>query len=84
MAIGFIHGLAARGISVPHDLSVAGYDDIPASAYVASGLTTVRPDYEDQGRAAIEVLLADIEGRKREPLRHPRGELFARSTTAAP
>ncbi len=82
MAIGFIHGLAQRGISVPGDVSIVGFDDIPESSFITPALTTVRPDYEDQGRAAIEALLVDIEELPRSAPRHPRGELLARASTA--
>lgn len=81
MALGFIHGLVKRGLSVPTDVSVAGFDDIPESGFMNPSLTTVRPDYEDQGRAAMDALLADIEGRPRSAVRHPRGELIARDST---
>jgi DNA-binding LacI/PurR family transcriptional regulator len=82
MALGFIHGLVKRGLSVPRDVSVAGFDDIPEAAFMNPSLTTVRPDYEDQGRAAMDALLADIEGKPRSPVRHPRADLIARDSTA--
>ena len=84
MAIGFIHGLAKRGISVPGDVSVAGFDDIPESAFMNPSLTTVRPDYEGQGRAAMDALLADIEGRPRSAVKHPSSVLIQRDSTLAP
>lgn len=82
MAIGFMHALLARGIRVPHDVSVAGFDDIPEAAYLTPALTTVRPDFETEGRTAIDALLAQIEGRPRAAVRHPSGELMVRASTA--
>ncbi len=82
MAIGFMHRLALRGIRVPEDVSVVGFDDIPESAYLTPPLTTVRPAFEQEGRAAIDALLAEIEDRPRARLQHPGGELVIRESTA--
>jgi LacI family transcriptional regulator len=81
MAIGFIHGLMSQGVSVPGDVSVAGFDDLPESAYVFPTLTTLRPDHEAQGRAAIRTLIAAIEGRPPGSVPHPHGALIAREST---
>lgn len=82
MALGFMHRLAARGIDIPGDVSVVGFDDIPEASYLSPPLTTVRADFESEGRTAIEALLADIERRPRPALSHPTGELVVRSSTA--
>lgn len=84
MAIGFIHRLQSRGIAIPGDVSVVGFDDAPESAYFAPALTTVRPDFEGEGRMAFERLLARIENRPRIAVRHPIGELVVRNSTSAP
>ena len=60
MAIGFLRRLNQRGVSVPRDLTVAGFDNIPESEFVAPSLTTVQADWEGQGAAAVEALLFEI------------------------
>jgi DNA-binding LacI/PurR family transcriptional regulator len=55
MALGALDELSVRGMSVPGDVTVTGFDDVPAAAEV--GLTTVRQPLEQKGRAAIEFLL---------------------------
>jgi len=47
-----------RGLRVPEDLSVVGFDDIPQAAYVRPMLTTVRQPLEDMGRVAARMLLS--------------------------
>lgn len=58
LAIGVIQAARARGLSVPGDLSVVGFDDIMFSAYVSPPLTTVRQPGREKGRLAAEMLLA--------------------------
>lgn len=61
MALGLLHAYRERGIAVPGDVAVVGYDDIPESEYFAPPLTTVRQDFGAVGRASIELLLALLE-----------------------
>lgn len=56
MALGALEAAAARGLSVPDDLTVTGYDDIPRAAVV--GLTTVSQPLVDKGRIAGELYLS--------------------------
>ncbi|MEV4009031.1 LacI family DNA-binding transcriptional regulator [Nonomuraea angiospora] len=51
------------GLSVPEDVSVVGYDDIPLAADLRPGLTTVRVPYEELGRAAVRAALDRPAGR---------------------
>ncbi|MEO7122117.1 MAG: LacI family DNA-binding transcriptional regulator, partial [Lacisediminihabitans sp.] len=60
MALGILRALAERGISVPGDISVTGFDDIPESEYYQSPLTTVRINYEHQGRTLMNRLLTTL------------------------
>ncbi|WP_309065743.1 LacI family DNA-binding transcriptional regulator [Microbacterium sp.] len=60
MAIGLMHGFRDAGLRVPHDVSVAGFDDIPVAAHVAPTLTTVHQDFSELGRRAVRILLAEI------------------------
>lgn len=60
MALGAMRRLEELGIGVPHDMSVVGFDDIPESAYFSPPLTTVRLDFDTQGRIAVARLLVLI------------------------
>jgi LacI family repressor for deo operon, udp, cdd, tsx, nupC, and nupG len=62
VAIGLIRGLGARGVQVPRDVSVVGFDNIGAAELVTPGLTTVASPLRLQGATATKHLLAVIEG----------------------
>ena len=64
MALGLIHGFAERGISVPGDISIVGFDDLPEAKHFLPPLTTVRQDFRALGARSVEVLLAALEGRQ--------------------
>jgi DNA-binding LacI/PurR family transcriptional regulator len=49
-----------RGSIVPHDVGVAGFDDVPEAAYLTPPLTTVRPHYAAVTAASIDLLQAQI------------------------
>ncbi len=55
LALGAIEALRGRGLDVPGDISVTGFDDIPAAA--AAGLTTIRQSLVEKGRAAGRLLM---------------------------
>jgi sigma-B regulation protein RsbU (phosphoserine phosphatase) len=57
MALGVLEGLAARGISVPKDVALIGFDDVDLARYVDPPLTTVRQPLRELGRTALEHLL---------------------------
>jgi DNA-binding LacI/PurR family transcriptional regulator len=61
MALGVLLALHERNRRVPEDVSVAGFDDIPESAYFTPPLTTVRQDFNQVGRASLSLLLDQIE-----------------------
>lgn len=69
MALGALRAFAEAGLSVPADVSVVGYDDIPAAPYLSPPLTTVRHDTAALANHAVDVLIAMIEGRPR-PAQH--------------
>lgn len=64
MALGVLHAARSAGRSVPGDLAVVGFDDIPEAAFFAPPLTTVRQDFAELGRRAVSRLVAMIEGRE--------------------
>ena len=82
-ALGVIAAAHERGLRVPEDLSVIGYDDIEAADFV--GLTTIRQGLFESGRRGAELLLAEIE-RRSDPapvVRLP-PELVVRGSTGPP
>jgi DNA-binding LacI/PurR family transcriptional regulator len=60
MALGVMRALALHGLSVPGDVSVVGYDDMPEAAFFNPSLTTVTHDFETAGRTCLEFLLRRI------------------------
>ena len=62
VAVGLLHAFAEAGVSVPGDVAVAGFDDVPLAAYVGPGLTTVHQDFADLGRCAMEAVIQALEG----------------------
>ena len=61
VAFGVIEGLRACGKRVPEDVSVIGFDDIPACRYTYPQLTTVSQHMEEKARRAVELLFSLIE-----------------------
>jgi LacI family transcriptional regulator len=61
LAMGALRAAADLGLSVPRDLSVVGYDDIPMAKFIVPRLTTVTKNASMLGRKAFELLLARIQ-----------------------
>ncbi len=62
-AIGVLNAAQAKGASVPTDLSVVGFDDLPMSAWTNPPLTTVRQPIVEKGRIAARILIERMNGR---------------------
>lgn len=60
MAMGVINTASKRGIKVPDDLSIVGYDDIKLAKYVTPSLTTIHQPKHRLGQQAVDVLLEKI------------------------
>ncbi|MCG0277173.1 MAG: LacI family transcriptional regulator [Thermanaeromonas sp.] len=63
MAVGAIKALADEGLSVPRDMAVVGFDDIPLASYVLPRLTTVRVPVYELGATAMRLLRDLLGGR---------------------
>jgi DNA-binding LacI/PurR family transcriptional regulator len=61
MAVGVLACAREWALRVPHDLSIAGFDDIPLARLLQPGLTTVRQPARDLGREAAKLLFARID-----------------------
>lgn len=73
-----------RGIRVPEQLSVVGFDDNPLAARVSPALTTVRQDIDAKGDAAAQVLLTLLREEEATPVQRLPTELVVRDSTARP
>ncbi|WP_199807934.1 LacI family DNA-binding transcriptional regulator [Streptomyces sp. NRRL S-350] len=62
MALGAIRAVRRRGLSVPHDVSVVGFDDSPLIAFTEPPLTTIRQPVEAMATAAVDALLEEVGG----------------------
>jgi DNA-binding LacI/PurR family transcriptional regulator len=62
LALGAIDAARSRGLRVPEDLSVVGFDDVPLAARACPPLTTVRQPIEQMGASAVNTLLAVLAG----------------------
>lgn len=62
MALGAMEALRSRGIRVPADVAVVGFDDIEESRYALPPLTTARLPFAEMGRRAAEIVLAQLKG----------------------
>ena len=84
MALGLIHAFHERGIRVPEDVSVVGFDDVPDARHFLPPLTTVRQDFRALGTLSVATLLAALEGGEvpQRTLLEP--ELVVRASTAPP
>jgi LacI family transcriptional regulator len=83
-AIGVITAAQAAGRRVPEDLSVVGFDDLPASAWTNPPLTTVRQPIVEKGRIAARMLIERMKG---EPVASPAPlstTLVVRGSTSEP
>jgi LacI family transcriptional regulator len=63
-ALGAIHALARRGLRVPQDVAVTGFDDVPVARHLHPPLTTVRQPMQELGAMAFEVLYSKISAGK--------------------
>ena len=68
VAVGVLEAAAARGLRVPADLSVTGFDDIDVSRAATPRLTTVRQPLQEMGRTAVTMLLRQLDGHPHEAL----------------
>lgn len=84
MAVGAYLALQEAGVSIPTDLSIVGFDDIPHARYLTPHLTTVRQPMGAIGSAAAEHLIAIIEGQSAPSLTLFDTELVVRGSTASP
>jgi DNA-binding LacI/PurR family transcriptional regulator len=81
LAIGVVESARERGISVPHQLSVTGFDDVPEAALFDPPLTTIRQPHHQKGSEAVRLLL---EGEAAQSVLLPTELVVRASTSPAP
>jgi LacI family transcriptional regulator len=85
IAIGAIQAARARGLRVPEDLSVVGFDDVEHATIVSPALTTVRQPLAEMGRTAVSLLTRLLERQRFETLHIELAtRLVVRDSTAPP
>ncbi len=84
-AIGVLQTFARRGVRIPEDVSLTGFDDAAPARFSSADLTTVAQDPGGLGAAAVEVVLARRDDPARRPVEVVRPtRLVVRGSTAAP
>lgn len=85
MALGVYQALAERGLSVPADMSVVGFDDLPEARWISPALTTVRQPLSEMAATALRLLVRMMEGDRPESTRTELStRLVERGSTAGP
>ncbi|MBV8279285.1 MAG: substrate-binding domain-containing protein [Verrucomicrobia bacterium] len=85
MAMGALQALREKGIRVPEDVSIVGYDNLPESSFFHPPLTTVRHDFALQGQRSVEMLISILNHQPVEsPVQILLPELVVRESTAVP
>jgi LacI family transcriptional regulator len=62
MAVGAINAVFAKGLNVPNDISIIGFDDIASARYTNPSLTTVKKHIEKISKLGAEKILEVVEG----------------------
>ncbi len=85
IAIGTMRAAQARGLRIPDDLSVVGFDDVEHATIVTPQLTTVRQPLAEMGRTAVSLLVRLLEHQSFETLQFQLAtRLVVRDSTAPP
>ena len=84
LALGAIEAAKERGLSVPEDLSVAGFDDVPEAATSRPPLTTVHQDHTEKGELAGRLLVAQLREEETEDTDFLPARLVVRGSTGRP
>jgi DNA-binding LacI/PurR family transcriptional regulator len=83
-ALGALRAIHARGLNVPGDISVVGFDDLFIASYTQPLLTTIRQPRRQMGQMAMEMLLKLFADEEVETNIEVSGELIVRESTAPP
>ncbi|BBC32030.1 Periplasmic binding protein and sugar binding domain of the LacI family protein [Streptomyces graminofaciens] len=85
MALGVYEALAERGLRIPDDISVVGFDDLPEARWATPGLTTVRQPLSEMASTAMRLLVRMMDGEQPEGIRTELStRLVERASTGPP
>jgi LacI family transcriptional regulator len=85
MAVGALRAATMRGLQVPRDVSIVGFDDLDLSRVIVPSLTTVRQPLDEMARIAVALLMRVIDGQEIDTLHVELAtELVIRESTAPP
>jgi DNA-binding LacI/PurR family transcriptional regulator len=85
MALGVVRAMHEAGRSIPGDVSIVGFDDIPEAPFFTPPLTTIRQDFDEVGRRGVRLLLKAIsDGEPSDPGEPVAPELIVRASTGPP
>lgn len=85
MALGVYEALAERGLSVPAEMSVVGFDDLPEARWIAPALTTIRQPLSEMAATALHLLVRMMDGERPESTRTELStRLVERASTTGP
>jgi DNA-binding LacI/PurR family transcriptional regulator len=82
MALGALKALSEAGLSVPKDISLVGFDDLPESEFLTPSLTTAKQDFHAVGDQALGILLGLMNNSKARMNVAIKPEIIIRSSTA--
>lgn len=82
MALGSLKAISEAGLSVPQDISLVGFDDLPESQFLTPSLTTARQDFHEVGEQALAILLGLINKKKSRMNVAIKPEILIRESTA--
>ena len=80
IAIGAMRALGEAGLSIPQDVAIVGFDDIPAANLTSPPLTTIMQDMKGAGALLVDTILAQVEDRPPPPMVLPTRLVVRRSS----
>lgn len=84
IALGAMRAALSRGLRVPEDVAIVGFDDSEDGQYATPSLTTISQDKEQIADLTVELLVSRLNGDASPPItRHARWELIVRESTGA-
>ena len=84
MALGLFKAMRLKGVSIPEELSVIGFDDVPEAPYFSPPITTILQDFNRLGEAAMELLIFKLAGLKPAKYQALKPQVVLRESTAPP
>jgi len=83
-ALGAVRISRERGLRIPEDVSLVGFDDLFVASYTSPPLTTVRQPKRQMGQMATQILFRLLDGEDNPNTIRVQGELIVRGSTAPP